>query len=165
MDVWNVCSMAIEIERKFLLKDDSWKLEAVSGVQFCQGYLSESGPGSVRIRIEGELANINIKSATLDMQRMEYEYEIPLSDAREMLDQLCIKPLIEKQRFHVTYKNKLWEIDVFEGDNQGLIVAEVELNNKNESIELPAWVGDEVTDDTRYYNVCLIKHPYKDWNQ
>jgi len=157
--------MAIEIERKFLLKDGSWRLEAEPAVQFCQGYLSESGPGSVRIRIEGEQANINIKSATLDMQRMEYEYEIPLSDAREMLDQLCIKPLIEKQRFHVTYKNKLWEIDVFEGDNQGLIVAEVELNNKNESIELPAWVGDEVTDDTRYYNVCLIKHPYKDWNQ
>ena len=157
--------MAIEIERKFLLKDDSWRLEAEPATQFCQGYLSESGPGSVRIRIEGEQANINIKSATLDMQRLEYEYAIPLTDAREMLEQLCIKPLIEKQRYHIPYKGKLWEIDVFEGDNKGLIVAEVELDNKNETIELPGWVGEEVTDDTRYYNVCLIKHPYKDWNQ
>lgn len=157
--------MAIEIERKFLLKDDSWRKMAEPAVQFCQGYLSESGPGSVRIRIEGEQANVNIKSATLDMQRMEYEYVIPIHDAREMLDQLCIKPLIEKQRYHVHYKGKLWEIDVFGGDNQGLIVAEVELNDKEEVIELPAWTGEEVTDDTRYYNVCLIKHPYKDWDQ
>ncbi|NOY67027.1 MAG: CYTH domain-containing protein [Gammaproteobacteria bacterium] len=157
--------MAIEIERKFLLKDDSWRRFSEPGTDFCQGYLCDSGPGSVRIRIEGNQANINIKSATLDMQRLEYEYSIPIEDAREMLDQLCIKPLIEKKRYHVNACRKLWEIDVFEGDNKGLIVAEVELESRDEFIEMPEWVGEEVTEDTRYYNVCLVKHPYKDWDQ
>ena len=157
--------MPIEIERKFLLKDESWRKVANNGTQFRQGYLSESGPGSVRIRIEGDLANINIKSATLDMQRMEYEYSIPLSDGHEMLDELCIKPIIEKTRYHVTENDTLWEIDVFKGDNEGLVVAEVELDSKDEVVKLPDWIGNEVTEDTRYYNVCLVKHPFKDWDK
>jgi len=157
--------MPIEIERKFLLNNESWRKDVNPGTHFRQGYLSESGPGSVRIRIEGDQANINIKSATLDMQRMEYEYSIPLEDAHEMLDELCIKPIIEKTRYHVTENNKLWEIDVFEGDNEGLVVAEVELDSKDEVVKLPDWIGNEVTEDTRYYNVCLVKHPYKDWNK
>jgi len=157
--------MAIEIERKFLLKDESWREFAEPATEFCQGYLSESGPGSVRIRIEGTQANINIKSATLDMQRLEYEYEIPLVDAQEMLEQLCIKPLIEKNRHHIHVDGMLWEVDEFKGDNQGLVVAEVELQSRDTPLALPSWAGKEVTDDERYYNVCLVKHPYKDWKQ
>jgi len=155
--------MGVEIERKFLLKDKSWRDNADTGTRFCQGYLSEDGPGSVRVRIEGDRANINIKSATLDMSRLEYEYSIPLSDAEQLLQDICIKPLIEKTRYHVHVHGKLWEVDVFEGDNAGLTVAEVELQSKDESIVLPDWVAEEVTSDKRYYNVCLVKHPYKDW--
>lgn len=155
--------MGVEIERKFLLKNNSWHDDADAGTRFCQGYLSESGPGSVRVRIEGGRANINIKSATLGMSRLEYEYSIPLPDAEQLLQDICIKPLIEKTRYHVHFHGKLWEVDVFEGDNAGLTVAEVELQSEDESIILPDWVAEEVTSDKRYYNVCLVKHPYKDW--
>jgi len=155
--------MAIEIERKFLLKNESWKSLIDAGTIYRQGYLAESGPGSVRVRMEGEKARLNVKSATLGMTRLEYEYDIPVADAQEMLDKICVKPLIEKTRYHIYYQDKLWEIDVFVGLNQGLVVAEIELDSEDEVIELPEWIGDEVTGDTRYYNVCLVKHPYKDW--
>jgi len=155
--------MGVEIERKFLLRNNDWRSLADAGTRFRQGYLCEAGPGSVRIRIEGEQANINIKSATLNMSRLEYEYPVPLEDAQHMLDHVCIKPLIEKTRFHIHHQGKLWEVDVFSGDNAGLIVAEVELLHVDEVIELPQWVGEEVTEDKRYYNVCLVNHPYKDW--
>jgi len=155
--------MAIEIERKFLLKDDSWRLSSPPGTRFCQGYLTETGPGSVRIRIEGDKANINIKGATLGVRRHEYEYAIPLSEAEEMLQKLCLKPLIEKTRYHLKTNGKLWEIDIFEGENAGLCVAEIELEHEDEVFDYPDWLGDEVTSDTRYYNVCLVKHPFKDW--
>lgn len=155
--------MGVEIERKFLLKNNSWQNDADAGTRFCQGYLSEGGPGSVRVRIEGDRANINIKSATLDMIRLEYEYTIPMQDAEQLLRDVCIKPLIEKIRYHVHFHGKLWEVDVFEGDNAGLTVAEVELQSKDEGIVLPDWVAEEVTSDKRYYNVCLVKQPYKDW--
>jgi len=155
--------MGVEIERKFLLKNDHWRTDEIKGVPYRQGYLSEGGPGSVRIRIEGGKANINVKSATLDMSRLEFEYPIPLAEAEQMLRDICIKPLIEKTRYHVHAHGKLWEVDVFEGDNLGLIVAEVELQSKDEPIDLPEWVAEEVTDDKRYYNVCLVDHPYKDW--
>jgi adenylate cyclase len=155
--------MAVEIERKFLLKDQSWREIAEQGKSYCQGYLSEAGPGSVRVRIEGSQAKLNIKSATLNMSRLEYEYDIPVIDAREMLDSVCIKPLIEKTRYHVWFAGKCWEVDEFIGENQGLIVAEIELENEQEALTLPDWVGEEVTADPRYYNVSLVKHPYKDW--
>ena len=155
--------MAIEIERKFLLKNDSWRQSSPAGTRFCQGYLTETGPGSVRVRIEGDKANINIKGATLGMRRLEFEYEIPLDEAEEMLQKLCLKPLIEKTRYHLKTHNRLWEIDVFEGENEGLCVAEVELEDEDEVIDYPDWVGKEVTSDTRYYNVCLVTHPFKDW--
>jgi adenylate cyclase len=155
--------MAIEIEKKFLVKSDDWKKSAGKGVHFSQGYLTEKGPGSVRVRIEGDSANLNIKSATLDMQRLEYEYAIPLHEAEELLDRLCLKPLIEKTRYKIQYENHVWEVDVFEGDNAGLVVAEIELQDKDELFSLPGWVGEEVTEDKRYYNVCLVKHPFKDW--
>jgi adenylate cyclase len=159
--------MATEIERKFLLKDDSWRKLAGEGTDFRQGYLVDIGPdkirASVRVRVEGDKANINIKSATLDMMRTEYEYPISLKDAEEMLDQLCIWPLIEKSRYKVEHGNHTWEIDVFEGDNEGLVVAELELKSAEEDYEKPDWLGEEVTEDARYYNVCLVNQPYKDW--
>lgn len=155
--------MSLEIEKKFLVLDDSWQAEAGSGVRYRQGYLSESGPGSVRVRIGGQRAFLNIKSATLAQQRLEYEYEIPLDDAEEMLDRVCTKPLVEKTRYEVKHQGHLWEVDVFEADNAGLVVAEIELDRVDEAFVRPAWVGEEVSDDPRYYNVCLVKHPYKSW--
>lgn len=157
--------MPVEIEKKFLVKNETWRVEAGQGTRYRQGYLCEKGPGSVRVRIEGDRANINIKSATLDMTRMEYEYAIPREDAEEMLDDMCLKPLIEKTRFHITYHGHTWEIDVFEGDNEGLVVAEIELAAVDEAFELPPWAGEEVSHDRRYYNVCLVSHPYKDWKE
>lgn len=155
--------MATEIERKFLLKNDSWRTEANEGSMIRQGYLAGTEKSSIRVRVSGEKANINIKSATLDVTRQEYEYAIPLSEANEILDTLCEGPLIEKTRYHVQHDDHVWEVDEFYGDNQGLVVAEIELNSADENFERPDWVGEEVSDDTRYYNVCLVKHPYKDW--
>ncbi len=155
--------MAIEIERKFLVLNDSWRSAAGAGVRYRQGYLSNAGPASVRVRIGGGRAHLNLKSATLNMQRSEYEYEIPLADAEEMLDGLALRPLIEKTRYEVHHGAHVWEVDVFEGDNAGLVVAEVELSSPDEAVELPDWAGEEVTDDARYYNVCLVQHPFKDW--
>jgi len=156
--------MATEIERKFLVTSDDWRDTADSGTRFRQGYLIGAEKASVRIRIEGEKANINIKSATLGVRRQEYEYEIPLAEAEEMLDTLCEQPQIEKIRYHVPVGAHTWEVDVFAGDNEGLIVAEVELADEEESFEQPLWLGREVSDDTRYYNVCLTRYPYKDWD-
>jgi adenylate cyclase len=156
--------MATEIERKFLLKDDSWRKGGDTGTRFRQGYLIGAERASVRVRIEGERANINIKSATLGIERQEFEYPIPLADAEELLDTLCEQPQIEKSRYHVPYGDHLWEIDVFAGDNAGLVVAEVELSAEDEAFEMPPWAGEEVSHDTRYYNVCLVKHPYSEWS-
>ena len=155
--------MATEIERKFLLRNDNWRKDVDSSVAIRQGYLAGTEKASVRVRIAGDRANINIKSATLDVTRKEYEYEIPLNEANELLDTLCEGPLIEKTRYHVHHGSHLWEIDDFIGDNQGLVVAEVELDDVDENYERPDWLGEEVSDDPRYYNVCLVRHPYKDW--
>ena len=156
--------MATEIERKFLLKNSDWRKSADNGTAYSQGYLVGSKSSSVRIRTQGERAFLNIKSATIDVTRQEFEYEIPFSEATEMLETLCEKPLINKTRYHIKNGNHVWEIDVFSGDNDGLIVAEIELNDKDESFDKPAWLGDEVSSDERYYNVNLGKHPFKDWN-
>ncbi len=155
--------MATEIERKFLLRDESWRDIANSGTRFRQGYLIGAERASVRVRIEGEQANLNIKSATLGIHRQEFEYPIPLEEAEELLDTLCEQPQIIKTRYLVPYGEHTWEIDVFDGDNVGLVVAEVELAAEDEAFERPSWIGEEVSGDTRYYNVCLVKHPYKDW--
>lgn len=155
--------MATEIEKKFLLKDSSWKEAANEGTQYSQGYLVGSEHASVRVRIQGQQAFLNIKSATIDITRQEYEYEIPLSEAKEMLATLCEKPLIDKVRYIVKNDKHVWEIDVFSGDNEGLIVAEIELKDVDEIFETPSWLGKEVSDDKRYYNVCLVKNPFKNW--
>lgn len=156
--------MADEIERKFLLINDAWRNDVYQQRIMRQGYLNSGEKSSVRVRVADDKAYLNIKSATLGIFRKEYEYEIPLADANEILNQLCDGPLIEKIRYYVKYAQHVWEIDVFSGDNQGLVVAEVELAHESEAFERPYWCGQEVSGDTRYYNVCLAKVPYKNWS-
>lgn len=155
--------MALEIERKFLLCDDSWRQSVERQEYYQQGYLSGTERCSIRIRVTNDRAFLNIKSATLGIQRTEYDYPIPLNDARQMLEQFCQGAMIEKTRYFVHYGRHVWEIDVFEGDNQGLVVAEVELTDVDEAFDKPPWIGEEVSDDPRYYNVCLVRHPYSQW--
>lgn len=157
--------MAIEIERKFLVINDDWRDIVESELQIVQAYLATNEFSSTRIRIQDDKANLNIKSATLGITRTEFEYAIPVVDAQSMIDDLCIKPVIEKTRYTVKHMQHVWEIDVFSGDNQGLIVAEIELSDAEEKFSLPDWVGKEVSDDPRYYNSCLAKNPYRDWSR
>lgn len=156
--------MALEIERKYLVAKDSWKARASAGERFVQGYLCGDGPASVRVRIEGERANINIKATVVGAARAEYEYPVPLADAREMLAELCIAAPVEKTRHRVPHGHHTWEIDVFEGANAGLVVTEIELQSADEVFDMPDWVGREVTHDKNYYNHALAIHPYRDWN-
>lgn len=155
--------MASEIERKFLIVDDSWLEAATRSISMRQGYLSEGYERSVRVRTENDRAFINIKSSDDGIHRLEYEYEIPLHDAEEILDRIALRPLIEKTRYIVEHQGFEWEIDVFEGDNAGLVVAEVELPSADVHLPLPDWTGREVSDDLRYYNVSLQKRPYCTW--
>ncbi|OAI24267.1 MULTISPECIES: CYTH domain-containing protein [Methylomonas] len=157
--------MALEIEHKFLLANDDWRAEVEHSVSYRQGYLSGSPLSSVRVRVSDTQAWLNIKSATIGTHRHEFEYEIPLADANTLLDELCHKPLVEKTRHFVRRNPHLWEIDEFIGDNHGLIVAEIELSQIGESFEKPAWLGQEVTDDLRYYNNNLSQKPFKDWDK
>jgi adenylate cyclase len=155
--------MPTEIERKFLLTNDNWRKDADEGTHIIQAYMGSNEKSSVRIRIHADQANINIKSKTLGIERSEYEYAIPLDEANEMLEQLCDKPYIDKTRYHVMHEGHEWEIDVFVGENKGLIVAEIELTSMEEEFSLPEWAGKEVSDEPRYYNICLISNPYKNW--
>lgn len=155
--------MGIEIERKFLIAEDSWRLQAV-GISYAQGYLSRGTGRTVRVRIAGEEAYITIKGPVRGISRLEYEYQIPVKDARELL-LLCEGPLIEKTRYRIFTEGHLWEIDEFHGENAGLVIAEVELADPQESVIFPSWLGTEVTGDARYYNSNLTMHPYCDWRQ
>jgi adenylate cyclase len=154
--------MALEIERKFLLAGEGWRTQIESSERLAQGYLGGTR-ASVRVRIGGRCAWLNIKSRELGHSRQEYEYEIPLADAEAMLASLADGPVIEKTRHLVRQGAHLWEIDEFAGDNQGLVVAEIELGHPDEAFERPDWLGAEVTDDARYYNVNLVAHPYTRW--
>ncbi|MEB3826919.1 CYTH domain-containing protein [Phormidium sp. CCY1219] len=156
--------MATEIERKFLVKNESWRSLAI-GTVYRQGYIVANAQQSVRVRIIGQEAYLTIKGATVGRTRAEFEYPIPLEDARQMLETLCQPPFIEKKRYKVNWGELVWEIDEFDGDNKGLIVAEVELVDENQVIELPEWVGEEVSHDPRFYNVNLIHHPYCRWSE
>lgn len=155
--------MAKEIERKFLLSSDIWRETADPGIRYRQGYLANSTTCSVRVRVAGDKAHLNLKSMTLGVSRTEFDYPIPAEDAQVMLETLCVKPLIEKTRYLVRYGSHTWEIDEFEGENAGLVVAEIELASEDEAFQRPPWLGEEVSHDPRYYNVCLVKHPYKSW--
>ena len=154
--------MGTEIERKFLLSGDSWQAGA-EGKLYRQGYLSAAARRNVRVRIIGDQGFLTVKGRASGITRLEFEYEIPLADAESMLDQLCLEPLIEKTRFLVEYAGLTWEIDRFAGVNAGLVVAEVELSDEDQEIELPPWVGREVTDDPRYLNSSLVEKPYTTW--
>ncbi len=153
--------MATEIERKFLVENDTWR-DGTVGVRIAQGYLARDGNSTVRIRIGGQQAWITVKSRSIGISRLEFEYEIPLEDAREMLE-LCHPSVIHKTRHEIAYAGHVWEVDVFAGENQGLIVAEVELEHESISPEIPPWIGAEVSDDPRYGNSRLSVHPFKNW--
>jgi len=153
----------IEIERKFLVRDDRWRHLGGEGCLYRQGYLSTDPARSVRVRIAGDEAALTIKGKARGMIRSEFEYPVPVSEAREMLDKLCLKPQIEKRRYRIEIDGKCWEIDDFSGENSGLILAEVELDNPGEQIHIPDWIGMEVTDDSRYYNSSLVANPYSVW--
>ena len=157
--------MPIEIERKFLLRDESWRLQADAGTTMRQGYLSNNAKSSIRVRISGEQANLNIKSSTPGTVRREYEYPIPVAEAEELLADLCHELLIEKIRYHVDVSGFTWEIDVFSGVNQGLIVAEIELDEIDQDFPRPSWLGREVSDEIRYYNSHLAGYPYSQWSE
>jgi CYTH domain-containing protein len=154
--------MTEEIERKFLVTGDAWRAEA-SGTRFRQGFLSTDPDRTVRVRAAGARGTLTIKGRTVGARRPEYEYEISLADAEQMLDTLCKRPLIEKVRFELRAGAHLWEIDVFEGDNAGLVVAEIELESEDEPFERPDWIGEEVTDDPRYFNANLVESPFRTW--
>ena len=163
--------MGIEIERKFLLVDDAWRTAAHKVVPMAQGYLNDlamvdSGAmqTSLRVRIEGESAFLNIKSREAGPSRQEFEYEIPLADARALLA-LCVGGKIDKRRHYVQHAGHLWEIDEFHGDNAGLVVAEIELGSVDEDFAKPDWVGAEATHAQRYYNLALASRPYSQWRE
>jgi len=156
--------MGKEVERKFLVKDSSYK-NLCSGKLFKQGYLLSNLDKTVRVRLIDNKGFITIKSKISDLARDEFEYEITFTDAEEILQKICEKPIIEKTRYTYNYKGHTWEIDEFHGENEGLIVAEIELEDENESFEMPEWIGEEVTFDSRYINSYLVKNPYKNWNK
>lgn len=157
--------MPIEIERKFLLKDETWRDLVEKSINIIQGYLANTGRSSIRIRLSDEQASLNIKGMTLGVTRSEYDYPIPVEEARSLLKDLCIGPLIEKTRHHLEYRGHSWEIDEFTGENAGLIVAEIELDDPRENFAVPGWLGEEVSDDPRYYNICLVEQPYSAWKK
>ena len=161
--------MGIEIERKFLVAGDGWRAGAERVQAMAQGYLNDLGAveggtqkASVRVRIEGDRAFLNLKSRELGHTRQEFDYPLPVEDARQLLA-LCVGGLVEKRRHYVRHAGHLWEIDEFLGANAGLVVAELELDSADEAFVRPAWLGEEVTDSPRYYNLALASHPYTQW--
>lgn len=154
--------MATEIERKFLVKGNEWRSLAL-GRTYRQGYIVSGREQTVRVRVVGDQGYLTIKGPTVDYSRAEFEYPIPVEDALDMLSSLCQPPLIEKTRYRIELSGLIWEVDEFAGENQGLIIAEVELTDANQAIAFPNWIGAEVSDDPRYYNSNLIKHPFRKW--
>ena len=156
--------MAAEIERKFLVKGNAWR-SLVPGVAYCQGYIASVEGRTVRVRVVGEQGYLTIKGPTVGITRAEFEYPIPLNDAMELLTTLCTPPLIRKKRYTIAQADLVWEVDEFESENQGLIVAEVELTDAHQTIALPEWIDREVSDDPRYFNANLAKHPFSCWER
>jgi adenylate cyclase len=152
--------MALEIERKFLVCGDAWRV--ATGTYYCQGYLNRDKHRTVRVRIAGDKAFLTVKGPNAGIVRSEFEYGIPVDDARQLLE-LCEKPLIEKHRRAVQHHGFTWEVDEFLGENEGLIIAEIELQSPDQSFDRPGWVGEEVTGDSRYYNSNLSSRPYRTW--
>ena len=157
--------MGIEIERKFLLGGSAWREGVVASQRLLQGYLTapDSGACSVRVRVGGEQAWLNVKSAIAGVERVEFEYAIPRTDAEQMLARFC-PATVEKVRHHVPYGAVLFEVDEFLGANTGLVLAEVELASADAPFARPTWLGREVSDKRRYYNLHLLGHPYANWS-
>lgn len=153
--------MGIEIERKFLVHRKLWKPQG-EGVRIAQGYLSTDPERTVRVRVKGSKGYLTVKGRNEGISREEFEYEIPLEDAEAMLA-LCEPSIIEKQRYLEEVVGHVWEIDVFAGENEGLVLAEIELGHETEGFAMPEWLGDEVSGDKRYYNASLAGHPYREW--
>lgn len=153
--------MAVEIERKFLVQGDGWR-QGATGVRYVQGYLNRDKARTVRVRIAGEHGFLTIKGLSVGATRAEFEYPIPLADAQALLA-LCEGPLIDKIRYRIPHAGLVWELDVFAGDNAGLVLAEVELPHEDAVFARPGWVGAEVTDDARYFNSNLAQHPFTRW--
>lgn len=156
--------MGTEIERKFLLANDSWR-GLGEGKWYRQGYISSGAHATVRIRTINENGYVTIKGPTRGLTRAEYEYRIPVSDAREMLANLCSGPLIEKIRYTIDFAGSIWEIDEFKKQNDGLLIAEIELEHPQQQFVMPPWVGTEVSDDPRYRNSSLVISPYSTWDK
>ena len=156
--------MPLEIERKFLLKSDAWRKLARRSQRMSQGYLASGGRVSLRVRIAGDEARLNMKTGGVGVSRQEYEYPIPLTEARELLA-LALGSLIDKTRHFVEHGGKTWEVDEFHGANLGLVVAELELEREDEQFPVPPWIGKEVTQLARYYNSRLVGHPYCAWTE
>lgn len=154
--------MSVEIERKFLVRGDAWKAQG-QGVAMRQGYLSTHPDRTVRVRVEGADATLTIKGRTQGFSRGEWEYAIPLAEAEALLNDVCERPLIEKTRTRIVHEGMTWEVDEFFGDNQGLVVAEIELESETQSFARPDWLGEEVTGDARYFNSSLLKRAYSSW--
>ena len=154
--------MTHEIERKFLVRDPRC-LEGIAGERLVQGYIANTHRAVVRVRVSGDSAWLTIKGRTVGIVRREFEYPIPLADADVMIAELCDGPVVSKQRYHVEHGGHTWEVDVFEGANAGLVVAEIELDREDEAFERPDWLGEEVSHDPRYLNVSLATHPYCEW--
>ena len=154
--------MNLEIERKFLLRNDAWR-QGATGTLYRQGYLCTDPERTVRIRIGGDTAILAIKGAGDGLARPEFEYPIPPAEAATLLDTLCLQPLVEKLRYLVPFAGLTWEIDEFLGANAGLLLAEVELERADQPVPLPPWIGREVTGDPRYYNAWLARHPFSTW--
>ena len=153
--------MGIEIERKYLVKGDGWKAAAGAGLECRQGYLVSDDKKTVRVRLMGDVGYLTIKGATDGISRMEFEYEIDYADAAYML-MLC-KSVVEKTRYMIGHNGKTWELDVFSAANEGLVMAEVELESEDQEVDLPDWAGEEVSGDPRYFNAYLARHPFTTW--
>lgn len=151
-----------EIERKFLVNGDRWR-DLATGIHYRQGYLQRTKEKTVRVRIAGEKAFLTIKGQTIGIGRLEFEYPIPVADAVEMLEKLGDRPQIEKKRYRIPVENFVWEVDEFFGENQGLIMAEIELQSEDQAFLKPDWIGVEVTHASRYYNANLVSYPYSQW--
>jgi adenylate cyclase len=153
--------MALEIERKFLVKENDWRNG--QGTMYRQGYLNSDENRNVRVRVINDRGYLTVKGISQGATRVEYEYEIPQAEAEAMLDDLCEKPLIIKKRYKTEYKGFVWEVDEFLGENQGLIIAELELESENQVFIKPEWIGKEVTGDPKYFNSNLIHRPFSMW--
>jgi len=154
--------MGVEIERKFLVTSDRWR-DLAPGALYRQGYIPTQPGRTVRVRVAGDQAFITIKGASEGIARSEFEYPIPIEDANELLDSLCASPLIEKYRHKIDINGLIWEVDEFLGENQGLVIAEVELESADQAIDHPDWIGEDVSHDARYYNSNLVNHPFSRW--